>query len=209
IDDLHVPASVQAVLAARIDRLAPDDKQVLQTAAVIGHDVPYALLETVAEVRGDALRSGLARLRAAEVLYETGLFPGIEYRFTHALTHDVAYSSLLQDRRRALHSRILDAMEAASPAVADAERLARHALGGESWRKAATYLQQAGRRAAAQSAYDAATRWLEEALRALARVPEGPGTLAAAIDIRLDLRIALIPLPRSPRAPHLKPEPAG
>jgi class 3 adenylate cyclase/tetratricopeptide (TPR) repeat protein len=198
IEDLHVPTSVQGVLAARIDRLAPDEKQVLQAAAVVGHDVPYALLETVAEVYGDSLRSCLARLRTAELLYETGLFPGTEYRFTHALTHDVAYSSLLQDRRRALHSKILEAMEAASgdQANIDVERLARHALGGELWRKAATYLQQAGRRAAAQSAYDAATRWLEEALRALARVPEGPDTLADAIDIRLDLRIALIPLRR-------------
>src|SRR5262249_39237054 len=153
-EHLHVPASVQVVLAARIDRLAPDDKQVLQTAAVIGHDVPYALLETVTEVRGDALRSGLARLRAAELLYETALFPDTEYRFTHALTHEVAYSSLLQDRRRALHSKILDAMEADAGdqgAAIDVERLARHALGGESWRKAASYLQQAGRRAAAQS----------------------------------------------------------
>src|SRR5262249_35838443 len=156
-----------------VDRLATDDKRVLQTAAVVGQDVPYALLEAVADLRGDSLRSGLARLRAAELLYETSLFPGPEYRFAHALTHDVAYSSLLQERRRALHARILDAMEAASaaPTALDVERLARHALGGESWRKAVTYLRQAGRRAATQSAYQASARWLEEALRALAHVP--------------------------------------
>jgi len=198
IEDLHVPASVQAVLAARIDRLAPDDKHVLQTAAVVGQDVPYTLLETVADVPGDSLRSSLAQLRAAALLYETTLFPGPEYRFAHALTHDVAYSSLLQERRRALHARILGAMEAASadPAALDIERLARHALGGESWRKAVTYLRQAGRRATAQSAYHASARWLEEALRALAHVPESPEALAEAIDTRLDLRIALIPLRR-------------
>ena len=198
IEELHVPASVQAVLAARIDRLSPDDKRLLQTAAVVGHEVPHALLETIADAHGDTLRSGLARLQAAELLYETTLFPDPEYRFTHALTHDVAYSSLLHDRRRALHSRILEAMEAASAdqAAVDVERLARHALGGESWRKAAAYLGQAGRRAAAQSAYEASAKWLEEALRALAHVPESPEVLADAIDIRLDLRIALIPLRR-------------
>ena len=198
IEELHVPASVQAVLAARIDRLAPDDKRLLQTAAVVGPEVPYALLEGVADLRGDSLRSGLLRLREAELLYETARFPGPEYRFTHALTHDVAYSSLLHDHRRALHSRILDAMEAApaNEASLDVEHLARHALGAESWRKAATYLRQAGRRAAQQSAYEAAARRCEEALRALAHVPETPETLADAIDTRLDLRIALIPLRR-------------
>jgi tetratricopeptide (TPR) repeat protein len=195
---LYVPASVQAVLAARIDRLPPDDKRLLQTAAVVGQDVPFALLEAVADVRDDSLRAGLARLQAAEFLHETTVFHGPEYWFTHALTHDVAYSSLLHERRRILHLSILGAMEAASgdqPHV-DAERLARHALGGESWFKAATYLRQAGRRATTQSAYQAAAGWLEEALRALARVPDSPETLVEAIDIRLDLRIALIPLRR-------------
>src|SRR5262245_22832830 len=198
VEALHVPPSLQAVLGGRIDRLSPEDKRLLQTAAVVGQDVPYALLEAVADVDDEALRSGLARLRVAEFLYETTIFPGPEYRFTHALTHDVAYSSLLHERRRTLHLSILAAIEVASTnqAAVDVERLARHALGGESWLKAATYLRQAGRRAAAQSAYQAAAGWFEEALRALAHLPESPETLAEGIDLRLDLRIALIPLRR-------------
>jgi class 3 adenylate cyclase/tetratricopeptide (TPR) repeat protein len=198
VDALQIPARVQAVLAARIDRLRPDDKRLLQAAAVLGQDVPVVLLEAIADIRDDSFRASLARLRAGEFLRETMLFPSVEYTFTHALTHDVAYSSLLSERRRALHLGILDALEgpSADPATRDVERLARHALGGEAWRKAATYLRQAGRRAAEQSAYQAAATWFGEALRALRQVPETPDVLAEAIDVRLDFRIALIPLQR-------------
>jgi tetratricopeptide (TPR) repeat protein len=197
-DVVKIPASVQAVLAARIDRLPPEDKRVLQAAAVVGQDVPFVLLEAIADLRDDSLRSSLARLQAAEFLRETMLFPGIEYTFKHALTHDVAYSSLLSERRRALHLKILDVLEGPSrdSVTGDVERLARHALGGEAWRKAAAYLRHAGRRAAAQSAYQAAATWFAEALRALQHLPESPDVLAEAIDARLDFRIALIPLQR-------------
>jgi class 3 adenylate cyclase/tetratricopeptide (TPR) repeat protein len=198
IGAIQVPPSVQAVLAARIDRLPPEEKHLLEAAAVIGKDVPFVLLEAIADVRDDALRSGLTHLQEAEFLYETTLFPDLEYTFKHALTHDVAYSGLLHERRRALHLRILEALErsTADRATEDVERLARHALGAESWDKAAIHLRQAGRRAIAQSAYRAAAEWLEEALRVLERLPESPDVLAQAIDARLDLRIALIPLGR-------------
>ena len=103
-----IPATVQAILAARIDRLPPDDKQLLQTASVIGKDVPWALLLEVSEMGEDDLRRALARLQGAELVYEAKLFPDLEYTFKHALTHEVAYGSLLQDRRRAFHARIVD-----------------------------------------------------------------------------------------------------
>src|SRR5437899_10696824 len=156
------------------------------------------LPEAIADVRVASLRSGLALLQAAEFLYETTLFPGLEYTFKHVLTHEVAYSSLLYEQRRALHLRILDALKGlpADRTADDVARLARHALGGESWHEAATYLRQAGRRAAAQSAYQAAAGWFEEALRALKQLPESPDVLAETIDAQLDLRIALIPLRR-------------
>src|SRR5262249_11492362 len=104
-ESAQVPATVQAVLAARIDRLGPEDKRLLQSASVIGKDVPYPLLQAIAELPENALKQGLARLQAAEFLYETSLFPDSEYTFKHALTHEVAYGSLLQERRRALHAR--------------------------------------------------------------------------------------------------------
>jgi class 3 adenylate cyclase len=103
LDSLQVPATVQAVLAARIDRLPPEEKRLLQTAAVIGTEVPFALLQAIADVPEAALHRGLAHLRAAEFLYETCLFPELEYTFKHALTHEVAYNSLLLERRRGLH----------------------------------------------------------------------------------------------------------
>ena len=143
---IQVPATVQAVLAARIDRLPPEDKRLLQTAAVIGTEVPLPLLQAIAEVPEDALHRGLAHLQAAEFLYETRLFPEREYTFKHALTHEVAYSSLLLERRRALHARIVEALEALAPdrVAEQVERLAHHALRGEVWDKAVTYCQQAG-----------------------------------------------------------------
>src|SRR5262249_13173099 len=106
VQTIQVPATVQAVLAARIDRLAPDDKRLLQVAWVVAKDAPPALLPPIADLPDDTPRVGLARLQGAEFLYETSLFPEIEYTFKHALTHEVAYQSLLHERRRALHARI-------------------------------------------------------------------------------------------------------
>jgi predicted ATPase len=93
---IQVPATVQAVLAARIDRLPPEAKRLLQTAAVIGTEVPFALLQAVADCSEQALHRSLVQLQGAEFLYETRLFPEREYTFKHALTHEVAYSSLLR-----------------------------------------------------------------------------------------------------------------
>jgi predicted ATPase len=112
LPSIQVPATVQAVLVARIDRLPPEEKQFLQTAAVIGTEVALALLKAVAEVPEEVLRLGLSHLQAAEFLYETRLFPEHEYTFKHALTQQVAYGSLLQERRRCLHGRIVKALEA-------------------------------------------------------------------------------------------------
>jgi len=115
LQGLPVPATVQAVLAARIDRLAPEEKGLLQTAAVLGPDVPFALLRAIADVPEAALHRGLAHLQAAEFLYETRLYPEPEYTFKHALTHEVAYGSLLLERRRGLHARLVEAIEALAP----------------------------------------------------------------------------------------------
>src|SRR5262249_11030593 len=115
IESLQVPATVQAILAARIDRLPPEEKRLLQTGAVIGTEVPLPLLQAIAELPEDALHRGVAHLQAAEFLYETRLFPEPEYTFKHALTHEVAYGSLLLERRRVLHARIVEALEALAP----------------------------------------------------------------------------------------------
>jgi class 3 adenylate cyclase/tetratricopeptide (TPR) repeat protein len=193
---VQVPATVQAVLAARIDRLPPEDKRLLQTAAVIGTEVPLPLLQAIAELPHDALHRGLAQLQAAEFLYETRLFPEREYTFKHALTHEVAYSTLLQERRRGLHAQIVVAIErlAADRLMEEVERLAYHARRGEVWDKALHYNRQAGAKAMTRSAYQEAVTYFEQALDALPHLPESPDTTVQGIDVRLELRHALLPL---------------
>jgi class 3 adenylate cyclase len=195
LPSIQVPATVQAVLAARIDRLPPAEKQLLQTAAVIGPEVPLALLQAIAEVPEEPLRLGLTHLQAAEFLYETRLSPEIEYTFKHALTQQVAYETLLQERRRVLHARIVAALEAlVEGRVAEqVERLAHHALRGEVWDKALVYCRQAGEKAVARSAHREAVGCFEQALSALPHLPEQSDTREQAIDLRLALRSALLP----------------
>jgi class 3 adenylate cyclase/tetratricopeptide (TPR) repeat protein len=196
VEHLTIPPTVQAILAARIDRLAPETKRLLQAAAVVGKDVPVPLLLAIADAPEDAVRAELARLQAAEFLYETRLFPDLEYTFKHALTHEVAYQGLLHEQQRALHARITEAMERlSSERVAEqAERLAHHALRGELWEKAVAYLRQVGLRAMARAAYREGVAHLEQALTALRNLPNNRETTELTIDIHLDLRNALLPL---------------
>jgi class 3 adenylate cyclase/tetratricopeptide (TPR) repeat protein len=196
LESLQVPATVQAVLAARIDRLPPEEKRLLQTAAVIGTEVPFTLLQAIGELSEEALRRALGHLQAAEFLYETSLFPELVYTFKHALTHEVAYGSLLQERRRALHASIVAASERlyADRLPEQAERLAQHAVRGEVWDKAVAYCRQAGTKAIARSALREAVACFEQALAALTHLPESRATQEQAIDLRLDLRNALWPL---------------
>jgi len=193
-ETVHVPATVQAILAARIDWLPAEDKDLLQTASVVGTDVPVAVLAGVAGASADALAEGLARLQAAEFLYETSLFPDTEYTFKHALTHEVAYGSLFQDRRRTLHARAVEAIERGYPERLreHVERLAHHALRGEAWEKAVGYLRQAGGKAMARSAYREAAAGYEQALDALQHLPESRTRTERAIDLHLDASIAQV-----------------
>jgi tetratricopeptide (TPR) repeat protein len=190
---IQVPATVQVILAARIDRLPTEDKRLLQVASVVGKDVPFALLQAIAEQPDEALRRGLDHLQTAEFLYETRLFPEVEYSFKHALTHEVTYGGFLQERRRDLHARIVDAIETLYPERLGEhiERLAHHALRGEVREKAVPYLRQAGIKASARSAPLEARGWFEQALGVLAALPESPPTLEQGYEIRLELRSVL------------------
>ena len=196
VKTIQVPATVQAILAARIDRLPAEEKQLLQAASVTGKDVPYVVLQAIAELPEETLRRGLTHLQAAEFLYETSLFPELEYTFKHALTHEVAYGSLLQERRRAVHARIVEAMERlyADRLPEHVERLGHHAFRGEVWAKAVQYLRQAGGRAFDRSANREAVACFEQALDALTHLPESRDTVEQAIDLRLELRNVLVPL---------------
>jgi tetratricopeptide (TPR) repeat protein len=165
---------------------------------VIGKDVPSSLLRAIVTAPDEPL----ARLLATELLYEARLLPEPVYTFKHALTHEVAYGSLLQEQRRALHARIMDAIEATAGAdgqepdrlAEQIDRLGHHALRGHRWQQAVTYLRRAGQRDSARSANQQAVTYYHQALDALAHLPDRPDTQALAIDIRLDLRSVLLPL---------------
>jgi class 3 adenylate cyclase/tetratricopeptide (TPR) repeat protein len=196
--NLQVPATVQAVLAARIDRLSNEEKFLLQSASVIGLDVPQALLEAVTELPGDTLSSAISHLQAAGFLDEHGLFPDLEFRFRNALARDVAYDSLLREQRRVLHARIVEATEALYRGRLSnhLDQLAYHAIRGEVWDKAEIYNRQVGTRAVAHAANQEAVRAFEAALQALGHLPQTPPVLERSIDLRLDLRPPLLQLGR-------------
>jgi class 3 adenylate cyclase/tetratricopeptide (TPR) repeat protein len=193
---LQMPATVQAMLAARIDRLLPEEKRLLQCAAVIGKEAEFSLLQAIAELPEETLRRSLIHLQTAEFLYETRLFPDLEYTFKHALTHEAAYGGLLQERRRVLHNQILKALETRLYVrqEEEIERLAHHALRGEVWDKALIYFRRAGAKAVARSANREAVTCFEQALAALQHLPQSRELLEQAIDLRFDLRNALVPL---------------
>ena len=193
IEQVHIPPSVQAVLAARIDRLMPSEKRVLQSAAVVGTDVPLALLREIVKNDKEDLHSILPRLEEAELLYQTSLYPEVIYTFKHSLTQEIAYGGLLQEHRRVLHAEVLEALEHlyAERIGEHVGDIARHALRGERWEKAALYLRQAGDQAAQRSAHQAAVAFFDDALTALGRIPAAAPNLAQAIELHFAARNSL------------------
>jgi transcriptional regulator with AAA-type ATPase domain/tetratricopeptide (TPR) repeat protein len=190
--DVAAPETIQDVLVARLDRLPPDDRELLQTASVIGKDVNVAILRAVSDVPEAEFGRQLARLEAAEFVYEKNAVPK-EYSFKHALTHEVAYQSVLEIRRRALDARVVEAIETiyAERGSEWVDRLAHHAFRGEDWEKAVRYLRRAGERALTSSANREATEFFRQALQALGHLPQTSSTLEQAIDVRLNMRDAL------------------
>src|SRR5260221_7742865 len=108
---LHIPSTVQGILAARIDRLAPDEKALLQQLAILGREFPLSLMRHVVPQSEDELYRVLASLQHKEFLYEQPAFPEVEYIFKHALTQEVAYNSVLVERRKALHEQTAQTIE--------------------------------------------------------------------------------------------------
>ena len=187
--EIRVPSTVQAVLAARIDRLSPEDKRLLQSASVVGKDFPLTLLQAIADASPDELHQSLRRLQAAEFLYEVRLLPELEYTFRHALTHVVAYDSLLPERRQVLHGQALYELERLdSDRMAErVETLGDHALRGELWEKAVSYLRLAAHKAHDRWALGEAIVHTQQAIGALERLPACRARDIDAIELRLEL----------------------
>ena len=167
LPSLQVPATVQAILAARIDRLPQDEKRLLQMAAVIGMEVPFLLLQAIAEIPDETLYSHLDHLQAAQFLYETTLFPERVYTFKHSLTQNVSYQSLLHSTRHQYHRQIVQSMEnqLAGMVESQPELLAQHCIQGEVWDKAFNYLAKSGDKARQAYANQEAIAYYTQAIK--------------------------------------------
>jgi predicted ATPase len=200
---IEIPASEQDVLAARIDRLAPELKNLLQTAAVIGRRVWVRLLRAIEPVTEQELLARLTALQSSEFLYEVEAGEDSAYQFKRALTEEVAYASLTQETRRLLHGRLVEAIETAYAArleehVAD---LGRHALTAERWDKAFIYNREAAKKAHERSAYVAAVERFEDALLALDHLPDDEAHITDKMDVRLEMRKGATPKELPVQAP--------
>jgi tetratricopeptide (TPR) repeat protein len=187
LSQLKIPPTVQGILAARIDRLPPEAKELLQTLAVIGAEFPSALVRQVVTLPADRLDRVLDILQSGEFISEQPAMGDVEYIFKHALTHDQAYKSLLTDRRKLLHERTARAIE-----TLYGERLQDHYVNlahhyrlSDNATKAVEYLRLAGEQAVDRGDYAQALANLEPALRLIERLPEGTEKLRAELGQRL------------------------
>jgi class 3 adenylate cyclase/predicted ATPase len=191
LSQLRLPPTVQGILAARIDRLSPTQKELLQTMAVIGRESPSALIRRMSALPEMQLDKMLAELRAAEFIYEQPALPDTEYIFKHALTQEVAYNSLLIERRKVLHERAGEALESIFADQLDDHltQLAHHYSHSDNLDKAVEYLGRAGQQALQRSAYAGAVRNLTSAIDLLQKLPDSP----ERIQRELSLQFATIP----------------
>ncbi len=175
LSKLRIPATVQAILASRIDRLPPAEKELLQTLAVIGNEFSLTLARHVVGMSEDKLIPMLSSLQEREFIFEQLAGGDIEYIFKHALTHDVAYNSILTERRKILHERIAAAIDALWHDHLDdhVAELAHHYGSSGNAESAVEYLTLAAKQAAKRAAYGEALGLTRSALEKLSELPRG------------------------------------
>jgi class 3 adenylate cyclase/tetratricopeptide (TPR) repeat protein len=190
-----IPATLQDSLMARLDQLNAA-KDVAQLGAVLGREFSYEMLQALGVIEEATLQDGLAQLVEAELLYQRGRPPRAHYIFKHALIQDAAYQSLLKSTRQQVHQRMVQVVEKRFPETVETqpELIAHHCTAAGLYEKAVSSWRRAGQRAADRSAYKEATAHFAEALRSLQYLPESRNTMEQAIDLRFELRNALLPL---------------
>ncbi|MEJ2284049.1 MAG: adenylate/guanylate cyclase domain-containing protein [Desulfobacterales bacterium] len=198
IQEARIPSTIHDVIMARVDSLIEGAKGLLQTGSVAGREFSHRLINKVTEISKEELLSYLSVLKDSELLYERGIYPQSNYVFKHALTQEVAYSSLLQKKRILLHRKIGKTLEKMNADRLDelCEVLAYHFLQGEDWERAYKYSQDAGLKAYSHSAYDDAQRYFEEALTAIKKLPRQKTRIEREIDLRFYMRSPLVALGR-------------
>jgi len=189
LSELKIPATVQAILTARIDRLAPATKELLQTLAVLGKEFALPLLQLVASKPAEEVDQMLSDLQLTEFIYEQPAFPDPEYVFKHALTQDVAYNSMLIERRRTLHERAAASIEALFPDRLDdyLPELAHHYGRSGNTRKAVEYLARSAQQAIQRSAYQEAIASLTRALELTQKLPDESGRAREEMKLQANL----------------------
>jgi predicted ATPase len=196
LSQLSLPPTVQGILAARIDRQSGDHKQLLQTLAVIGRESPLGLLSQVASNADEQLKQILKELEAAEFICEQLATGGVEYVFKHALTQEVAYNSLLIERRKQLHERSGHALETIYASQLDDHltQLAHHYSLSDNVDKAVEYLGRAGQQAMQRSAHVDAVNSLTAAIDLLQKLPDSPEQIQRELPLQFAIIPALIPV---------------
>jgi len=190
---LTVPDTLQGVLTARLDHLAPEDRELLQAASVIGRDVPLRILAEVAERPAGRLEDALARLRAAEFIHDAEGGGGAQvYRFKHSLTQEVTYQSLREHGRRRLHAAVARAIERVAPDTSERhpELLAHHLTEAAMPSAALAYWLLAGTRARRRAAYAEAVQQLSQGLALVPGLPEGPERDQRELELQVSLGIS-------------------
>ncbi|HYL18228.1 MAG TPA: hypothetical protein VEV20_06085, partial [Burkholderiales bacterium] len=192
IGELKIPPTVQGILAARIDRLSAESKDLLQALAVIGREFSVSLIRAVVPKSDDDLNRMLNDLQLGEFIYEQPAVGDIEYSFKHALTQEVAFGSVLNERRRELHRRTAAAIETLyAERLADRyTELAHHYGRAGDAVKAVHYLYLAGEQARQRSAFAEAVAHLTTGLELLKTLPESPARDADELQMQLSLGIA-------------------
>ena len=187
LNQLKIPPTVQAILAARIDRLAPEEKDLLQTLAVLGKEFPLGLIREVVGKPDNQLQRMLSELQLGEFVYEQPAFPDVEYTFKHALTQEVAYNSLLIERRKALHERTAGAIETLFRTQLDDHlgELAHHYARSANTAQAVKYLHLAAEQALQRSAHEEASSLIATALELLAAMPRTPERILRELELEL------------------------
>ncbi|HEV8718400.1 MAG TPA: adenylate/guanylate cyclase domain-containing protein [Candidatus Binatia bacterium] len=191
---LHIPTTVQGVLAARIDRLRTGEKALLQQLAVIGREFPLSLVRQVVLQPEEELYRLLSSLQRKEFLYEQPAFPEVEYAFKHALTQEVAYGSVLQERRKAWHEQTAQAIEVLFHSRLEDHygELAHHYSRSSNTQKAVEYLQLAGQQAVQRSAHAEAIGHMTTALELLKTLPDTPERTQQELRLQIALGVPLV-----------------
>ena len=191
--ELHIPPTVQGTLAARIDRLGGEEKGLLQTLAVIGKQFSLSLLKEVVEEPEEELYRLLSHLQGGEFIYEQPAFPEVEYTFKHALTQEVAYNSVLMERRRVLHGLTAQAIEGLYRDLLEEHysELAHHYSRSRNVEKAVEYLKLAGQQEVQRSANAEAVSHLTAALELLKTLPDTPERTQQELTLQITLGFPL------------------